>query len=138
VTEGVFNKFPRLKVVLLESGVTWLPAHFWRINKTWRGVRAETPWLDRPPAEVIRRHVRLTVQPFDDPPEQAQVQTIIEEIGADEMLLFSTDYPHWHFEGIDAVPAGLPDRVLSKLLVDNALATYPRLNQPAAETETPT
>jgi predicted TIM-barrel fold metal-dependent hydrolase len=49
VTEGVFNKFPRLKVVLMESGVTWLPAYFWRINKTWRGVRAETPWLDRPP-----------------------------------------------------------------------------------------
>jgi len=128
VTEGVFHKFPHLKVVLLESGVSWLPAHIWRINKTWRGVRAETPWLDRPPSEIIRRHVRLTVQPFDDPPEQSQVQTIIEEIGADEMLLFSTDYPHWHFEGTDAVPPGLPDSVLSKLLVDNALATYPRLN----------
>jgi predicted TIM-barrel fold metal-dependent hydrolase len=128
VTEGVFNKFPRLKVVLIESGVTWLPAHFWRINKTWRGVRAETPWLDRPPSEIIRKHVRLTVQPFDDPPEETQVQTIIEEIGADEMLLFATDYPHWHFEGTDAIPAGLSDSVVSKLLVDNALATYPRLN----------
>jgi hypothetical protein len=55
------------------------------------------------------------------------VQTIIEEIGSDEMLLFSTDYPHWHFEGTDAVPEGLPDDMLMKLLVDNALATYPRL-----------
>ena len=52
----------------------------------------------------------------------------IEEIGGDEMLLFSTDYPHWHFEGTDAIPAGLPDSALSKLLVDNALATYPRLS----------
>ena len=34
VTEGVFHKFPRLKVVLIESGVTWLPAHFSRIDKT--------------------------------------------------------------------------------------------------------
>src|ERR1700760_581657 len=87
VTEGVFNKFPKLKVVLIESGVTWLPAHFWRINKTWRGVRAETPWLDRVPFEIIREHVRLTIQPFDDPPEEQQVQAIIEEIGSDEMLL---------------------------------------------------
>ncbi len=74
VTEGVFNKFPGLKVVLIESGVTWLPAHFWRINKTWRGVRSETPWLDRMPSEIIREHVRLTIQPFDDPPEERLVR----------------------------------------------------------------
>ena len=128
VTEGVFQKYPRLKVVLIESGVTWLPAYLWRINKTWRGVRSETPWLNRPPSEIIRQHVRLTVQPFDDPPAAAQVQTILDEIGSDEMLLFSTDYPHWHFEGTDAIPPGLPKALLPRLLLDNALATYQRLN----------
>lgn len=128
VTEGVFVKFPKLKVVLIESGVTWLPAYLWRINKTWRGVRAETPWIDRPPADIIREHVRLTIQPFDEPPEQSQIQTIIEQIGSDEMLLFSTDYPHWHFDGSDAVPNGLPCDLLQKILIDNPLATYPRLS----------
>jgi len=128
VTEGVFLKFPRLKVVLIESGVTWLPAYLWRINKTWRGVRAETPWLNRPPSDIIRDHVRLTIQPFDDPPEQSQVQTIIDEIGSDEMLLFSTDYPHWHFDGTDAIPPGLSADMLPKVLMRNALATYERLN----------
>jgi predicted TIM-barrel fold metal-dependent hydrolase len=128
VTEGVFIKFPRLKVVLIESGVTWLPAYLWRINKTWRGVRAETPWLDRPPSEIIREHVRLTIQPFDDPDEQSQVETIIEEIGSDKMLLFSTDYPHWHFEGSEAVPDGLPHDLIRKILVDNPLETYSRLS----------
>ncbi|MBV9813951.1 MAG: amidohydrolase family protein, partial [Acetobacteraceae bacterium] len=29
VAEGVFQKFPRLRIVLLESGVTWLPAYLW-------------------------------------------------------------------------------------------------------------
>ena len=128
VTEGVFVKFPRLKVVLIESGVTWLPAYLWRINKTWRGVRAETPWVDRPPAEIIREHVRLTIQPFDDPDDPSQVQTIIEEIGCDKMLLFSTDYPHWHFEGTDAVPPGLPHDLVRKILIDNPLETYSRLS----------
>ena len=128
VTEGVFQKYRDLKVVLMETGVTWLPAHFWRINKTWRGVRSETPWLDRLPSEIIREHVRMTVQPFDAPPDPAQVKTILEEIGCDDMLLFSTDYPHWHFEGTDAIPAGLPDNLLSKLLTENARATYPRLS----------
>src|SRR6478735_7137610 len=39
LTEGVFQKFPALKLVLIESGVTWLPTLLWRTNKTWRGVR---------------------------------------------------------------------------------------------------
>jgi uncharacterized protein len=128
VTEGVFVKFPKLKVVLIESGVTWLPAYLWRIDKTWRGVRAETPWVDRLPSEIIREHVRLTIQPFDEPPEQSQVQTLIEQIGSDEMLLFSTDYPHWHFDGGEAMPNGLPRDLIQKILIDNPLATYPRLS----------
>ncbi len=128
VTEGVFVQFPRLKVVLLESGVTWLPNFIWRANKTWRAARIEVPWNKRPPGEVIREHVRLTLQPFDAPPTAAQVERIIEEIGSDEMLLFSTDYPHWHFDGLDAVPDGLPAPLARKMLVDNPLATYPRLS----------
>ncbi len=129
ISEGVFVEFPRLKVVLMESGVTWLPAWMWRANKTWRGVRAEVPWLDKSPADYAREHVRLTIQPFDAPPEHDQLQRIIEEIGSDEMLMFATDYPHWHFDGTDAIPDGLPDTLLRKILVDNALKTYPRLSQ---------
>ncbi len=132
VTEGVFVEFPRLKFVLLESGVTWLPAYLWRLNKTWRGVRAEVPWLDRAPSAYIRDHIRLTIQPFDAPPQADQLDRIIEQIGSDEMLLFATDYPHWHFDGTDAVPDGLSPALTRKILVDNALSTYPRLNREQA------
>jgi uncharacterized protein len=127
ISEGVFVEFPRLKVVLMESGVTWLPGWMWRANKTWRGIRAEVPWLEKSPADYAREHVRLTLQPFDAPPRADQLLRVIEEIGSDEMLLFSSDYPHWHYEGTDAVPDGLPDHLVRKILVDNALKTYSRL-----------
>jgi len=127
LAEGVFQKFPDLKVVLIESGVTWLPASLWRINKTWRGVRAEVPWLDRLPAEIVRERVRLTAQPFDEPPDAAAMATILEELGSEDMLLFSSDYPHWHYEGTDVVPPGLPEATVRRMLRDNPLATYPRL-----------
>ena len=65
VYEGVFGKFPDLKVVLMESGVSWLPAFMWRANKTWRGVRVEVPWVEPEPATMIRNHFRFTTQPFD-------------------------------------------------------------------------
>ncbi len=62
IYEGVFGKFPGLKVVLMESGVSWLPAFMWRANKTWRGVRVEVPWVEREPASIMRDHMRFTMQ----------------------------------------------------------------------------
>ena len=43
------------------------------------------------------------------------------------MLLFSTDYPHWHFDGEDVLPDGLSTRQVRALMIDNPLETYPRL-----------
>jgi predicted TIM-barrel fold metal-dependent hydrolase len=128
LAEGVFQKFPALKLVLIESGITWLPTLLWRTNKTWRGVRPEVPWIDRPPAEIVRDHVRLTLQPVDAPRGDPQVLArVLEHIGSDRVLLFSTDYPHWHFDGEDVLPDGLTEAAVRKLLIDNPLEAYPRL-----------
>jgi predicted TIM-barrel fold metal-dependent hydrolase len=129
VAEGVFTKFPGLKVVLIESGVSWLPAHLWRLTKFWRGLRLEVPWVDRSPTEIVRDHVRLTIQPFDAPEDPVLIERLLEHFGSDEMLLFSTDYPHWHFDGDAALPPGLPAVLVRRIMSDNARATYPRLQE---------
>ncbi len=132
VSEGTFAKFRRLKVVLIESGFTWLPAFAWKFNKTWRGVRTEVPWVTRPPFDVIRDHVRLTMQPTDAPADAATVAAAIELLGSDELLLFATDFPHWQFDGDEVLPPGLPEPMLQKILVDNPLSTYSRLRETVA------
>jgi uncharacterized protein len=130
LAEGVFQKFPKLKLVLAESGFTWLPSLLWRTAKEWRGVRTEVPWIDRNPAELVEEHVRLTLQPVDAPNDDpASMVRILDHIGSDRMLLFSTDYPHWQFDGEDVLPEGLPAASLGNLLINNALETYPRLRE---------
>jgi uncharacterized protein len=113
--------------VLLESGFTWLPTHLWHLSKFWRGLRMEVPWVDRPPFEIVRDQVRLTLQPVDAPPRREVLERLLEHMGSDELLLFSTDYPHWQFDGEDALPDGLPDALVRKILIDNPRETYPRL-----------
>jgi predicted TIM-barrel fold metal-dependent hydrolase len=127
ISEGVFAKFPGLKLVAIESGLTWLSGFIWRADKTWKGVRAEVPWVTRAPSEIIRDHVRFTVQPIDAPDELTALMRLIEHLESDELFLFSTDYPHWQFDGDDALPTGLSETVRRKILCGNALATYPRL-----------
>jgi predicted TIM-barrel fold metal-dependent hydrolase len=129
IGEGVFAHHPRLAVVLLESGFTWLPAFLWRANALWRELRAEVPWLDRPPADIIRAHVRLTLQPADAPPEPRDLAHLIDQLGSEEMLLFATDYPHWQFDAGAVFPPGFPAALRRRVLVDNPLRTYPRLGR---------
>jgi predicted TIM-barrel fold metal-dependent hydrolase len=126
--EGVFKHFSTLRIVLIESGVSWLPAFLWRAIKSWRGLRGETPWFTRSPADLVREHVRLTLQPFDAP-GAAEVERVLAHIDCDDVLLFSTDFPHWHFDGRAALPAGLPPSLVRRITVDNPLATYPRLQE---------
>jgi len=135
ITEGVFQKFPALRVVLIEAGFTWLPGYCWRIDKIWRGVRREVPWIKDAPSELIRRHVRFTLQPADAPPDAKQMERVIDQIGCDDLILFSTDYPHWQFDGTSAFPDGFPERLKQKVMVDNPLSTYARLHEPVRAKE---
>ncbi len=127
ISEGVFVKYPKLKVVLSESGVSWLPAYLWRLAKFWRGIRNEVPWIDREPGEFVRDNVRLTLQPFDVPDDGATVRRVMEQLGSDDLILFSTDFPHWQFDGDAMLPKGLSDGQIRKILIDNPRATYQRL-----------
>jgi predicted TIM-barrel fold metal-dependent hydrolase len=127
ICEGVFSRFPALKVVLLESGVTWLPSYLWRLTKTRVGLRMEIPWVNRPPTEIVRDNVRLSLQPVDAPPDRDTLLRIVDHLQSDELLLFSTDYPHWQFDGDEVLPDGLPDDLVRKMMSDNPRATYARL-----------
>jgi uncharacterized protein len=124
ITEGVFVKFPKLKVVLIESGVTWLPPYLWRMDKSWRAMRSETPWLDRLPSETVRSNVRLTIQPFDNPRDSKKVEIVLDQIDCEAMLLFSSDYPHWQFDGDNVLPDGIPGSLLQRIMIENPIETY--------------
>jgi predicted TIM-barrel fold metal-dependent hydrolase len=123
----VFVKFPKLKAVLIESGVTWIAPYLWRLTKFWRGVRNEVPWIDRSPLEFVRDHIRLTIQPFDAPAAGVEIGRLMDLMQSDEMLLFASDFPHWQFDGDAMLPAGIDASLRKKILIDNPLAAYPRL-----------
>ncbi len=132
VVEGAFDRFPDLRVALIEGGFTWMPAQMWRMDKEWKGLRHNTPWVKQPPSAYIRQHMRLTVQPVNAPPQSEYLLQIIEQLETDELLMFATDYPHWHFDTNDeAWPVPLPEASLAKLLAGNARAFY---NLPASVT----
>jgi predicted TIM-barrel fold metal-dependent hydrolase len=123
VSEGVFEKFPTLKVVLYEGGIGWLPHLTWRFDKNWRAEHAAVPWLRRPPSEYIREHFRSTTYPLEALPV-GQLGQLLDMVEAERTLLFASNYPSWEYGDPFAMLDELPDRIRLPVLRENALALY--------------
>lgn len=125
VCEGVFERFPNLRVVLMEGGFAWLPSLMWRLDKHYKRLKDEVPHLKRAPSEYIRQHMRATTQPMEEPPDPRHLLQVIEQLGSEDFLMFATDYPHWDYDEPDrAFPVRLPPDLRRKVFFENARALY--------------
>lgn len=125
VFEGVFERFPGLRIVLTEGGFAWLPSLMWRMDRAWERLHDEVPQVRRPPSEYVRAHMRVTTQPMEEPPSARQFLQVLEHFGGDHMIMFATDYPHWDFDAPDlALPFRVPEALERRIFSENARATY--------------
>ena len=124
VFEGVFERFPRLRVVIMEGGLGWIPSLTARMDKHWSRLRSEVPHLKRKPSEYIRDNLWFTTQPIEEPNRASELTGLFDQIGWDR-LLFSTDYPHWDFDDPRyAFRAPLTDAQRDQILFGNAKNFY--------------
>ena len=124
VTEGVFARLPKLRVVVVEAGFAWVPSMAWRLDATWSKMRDEVPHLTRPPSEYIRENLWFTTQPVDEPERPEDLRAILDWIGWDR-ILFATDYPHWDMDNPDsALRIRLSRDEKRMIYADNAKAVY--------------
>jgi predicted TIM-barrel fold metal-dependent hydrolase len=124
VCEGVFELFPKLKFVGIEGGFAWLPHLMWRMDKNYKALRSQTPWLKRLPSEYIVEHIRLTTQPIEEPRRKEEQLQIFQMIDAEKTLMFSSDYPHWDFDNPKLVLPPMPREMKARILSGTAAELY--------------
>ncbi|MEK8129153.1 amidohydrolase family protein [Paenibacillus filicis] len=124
VCEGVFVKFPQLKVVLVEGGIAWLPPLLWRLDKNYKALRSTVPWLKRLPSEYVRDHCFLTTQPIEEPANPQHLIDLFNMFDAEDMILYSSDYPHWDFDAPDMILRKLKPEARRKIFYENAKKLY--------------
>lgn len=119
---GVFERFPKLKVIFVEYGFLWLLPLLFKMDRVWRELRHDTPWVRKSPIEYVHEHCRFTTQPIDEPQNPRDLDTLIGMLGYD-LLCFSTDYPHWDNDMPGMSLRSLPVDVRAKIFYDNASNT---------------
>lgn len=98
IGEGVFDRYPKLKVGFMEGACGWLP--FWaeRLDEHFEKLRPQWPLLQRKPSEIIRSsQVCSTCEP-----EETILPYVLDTIGITQVM-YASDYAHWDSEFPESV-----------------------------------
>ncbi|RKN74122.1 amidohydrolase family protein [Paenibacillus ginsengarvi] len=120
IGEGVFERYPTLKIVLAGGGVSWLPHLMWRMDRSYRELKALVPTLKRKPSEYMRDHLYVTTQPIDESDSPEPMRQLLEMTDAENMLLFASGYPGWDFDDPARILPGLSGEARNRVLYGNA------------------
>jgi predicted TIM-barrel fold metal-dependent hydrolase len=118
---NLLERFPNLRVLSSENGSMWLPEFLAKLDKN-RGLARKGHWpcgqLKTRPSHIFKRHFHVVPYPEDD------VASLIDRIGAPEIFVMGSDYPH--SEGVPAprdfaaeALGGLPPEIVRAVMYDN-------------------
>jgi len=127
---GLFDELPELRVILLETGVSWVPWLLFRADQQYREVRANVPWVRRLPSEIFRDNIRVATQPITEV-NSRELMKIIELGDLEKVFVFATDYPHYDADSADVI-GSLPDDIRNRIRYENAFDAFPRIARDAA------
>ena len=87
LASGVFEKHPRLRCTVLESGATWIAAWLDRMDHKFEVMRSITP-TSMKPSDYFFRQCLVSADP-----DETVIAPIIEAVGSD-YFVWASDYPH--------------------------------------------
>ncbi len=97
VVNGLPERFPKLKVMWIESGLTWAYSLMQRLDHSYKMRTSDCPSLKRKPSEYMRE-MYFSSQPMEMPDDPSILEATFKMINAETQLVWSSDYPHWDFD----------------------------------------
>jgi len=97
VVNGLPERFPRLKVLWIESGLTWASCLMQRLDHSYMMRTSDCPSLKRKPSEYMRE-MYFSTQPMERPEDDSILEATFKMLNAETQLVWSSDYPHWDFD----------------------------------------
>jgi predicted TIM-barrel fold metal-dependent hydrolase len=122
IYSGILERYPRIRLVLGESGIGWIPYVLWRMDAEWEDQFKDLS-LRMAPSAYWKRQCRATYQ--TDP---VGIK-LIDEVGADNVM-WGSDFPHpdgiWpdSQEYLRRELGALPPATRRKIICENAARLY--------------
>jgi len=123
ILSGLCERHPRLRLVLGESGIGWLPSMLERLDDTYEERLADDLGLPLPPSAYFKRQMYATFQKdFHGVAAMARI--------APDNVMWGSDYPHrdgtWPFsrKAIEDQFRGVDEAIARKMLWENVRRVY--------------
>ena len=128
IMQGVFQKYPSLKVLIVGSGALWIPGHLGRMDFWARMVPNDAPWLDRLPSEYFADHFRIATWSLETPSSGPRADLLRQALETmprvDEVLMYASGYPRRTWQTPKAAGELLPDEWRGRIERENALEFF--------------
>jgi predicted TIM-barrel fold metal-dependent hydrolase len=121
---GVFDRFPRLKVLVLESGGGWIGYWLDRIDAVYgHTFIGEKVPLEMKPSEYFRERIWISCDP-----DERTIPALAERYGADRFL-WASDFPHAdhtpeYIHDLNELVAAFPEPARHQFIGANARALF--------------
>jgi predicted TIM-barrel fold metal-dependent hydrolase len=97
VINGLPVRFPKLKVMWIESGLTWASGLMQRLDHSFMMRTSDAPLLKEKPSHYMQQ-MYYSSQPMEIPDDKSVMEATFKMINAKTQLVWSSDYPHWDFD----------------------------------------
>ena len=134
IVSGALERFPQLRVVMVEWGFTWLSWLLSRMDYLWESDRSAAPLVKRRPSEYVAEHFTFATQPLDETTKMPELAAMFGIQNLDKMLLFSSDYPHYDTDSPSVILGKIPDALKARVCYQNAVVS-PRSQNPQIDEE---
>lgn len=123
IFQGVPQKFPDLKHIFIEQGITWLPWMQGRMDKNYERRKHKLEWLDAAPSEYLHESFYFTTQPMEEVAGMQRLKQIFDMIDAKNMLMYTSDFPHFDFDypSVLTIP-GVEEETERAIFGENAIS----------------
>jgi uncharacterized protein len=121
IGQGVFERFPDLKLFVEGAGSAWLPSLIWRFDAEYPPSRREVSWLHRTPTEYLLNNVRVSTHPLERGNVESWRHLVEGSIdGLEQVLCYASGFPDWDADDPATVESYLPAEWRQRVMRDNA------------------
>jgi predicted TIM-barrel fold metal-dependent hydrolase len=121
IIRGVFESFPRLLVLLVGGGLTWIVPWLWRLDLWYKGHAHEVPWLTKLPSAYFVEHVRVATHGLELTPDTDRLAQYLSCFpGLERVVIYASCYPASSSEMSSDIAARLPPSWHAGVFRENA------------------
>jgi uncharacterized protein len=122
---GVFARFPALRVLFLEAGISWFTHIVLRMDKEYNENRRDIPYYTDRVSTYLRRQIWLGTHPLEVATQPADLSDVIRLSGGSERIVFGSHWPLAESDSVDRVATALPDAEMrASVMGANASALF--------------